>query len=260
MHEGLPPIPGTPQEDYDFFLAHADEVAADLRSHRAACAAAMERFRAKPRIRVLDFGCGPGAFSVRFLQQLGCAPARLELTLLDPHRERLANAAQAVAPFTMHPLQAVPHLPTTPLPPFDLILANQSFYYVQNLAEVLPQLVQVLAPDGILLATIGSTDTWLLQLWRSCYEALGLPFPHHTAANVDVILADLDIQATVHPVPYHLRMPDSAANRARILRLLMGRRYEQLPPGLLEQFSPFASAGHIDVPIAHRHYAMQRRP
>jgi hypothetical protein len=49
----------------------------------------------------------------------------------------------------------LPTIPGTPQEDFDFFLAHADE-------------VAALTPDGILLATIGGTDTWLLQLWRSC--------------------------------------------------------------------------------------------
>jgi ubiquinone/menaquinone biosynthesis C-methylase UbiE len=68
-------------DDYDFFECHATEAEQDARAYLAAIADAVPR---EGPIRLLDFGCGAGTFTSRFLTMAGWPGERLRLTLVEP--------------------------------------------------------------------------------------------------------------------------------------------------------------------------------
>ena len=70
------------QDEYDFFTTHSTVSDADLDAY-------VERLRlfgppAGP-IRMLDFGCGPGSFTARFLERVGWRGDRLACYPPQPH-------------------------------------------------------------------------------------------------------------------------------------------------------------------------------
>src|SRR5262245_39681455 len=48
-------------------------------------------------LRMLDFGCGSGTFTARFLQQTGWPPKRLRLTLVEPVESARRQAVARLA-------------------------------------------------------------------------------------------------------------------------------------------------------------------
>lgn len=248
---------GPIRDDYAFFESHSDEADADLAQYRDPAAAAL-RARDGAPLRLLDFGCGPGGFSARFLAQLGCPPERLRLTLVEPEPGYRAAAVRALAPFTTHAIAAHGALPADARRGFDLIVANHCLYYVPRLGDTLPQLLDALAPGGALLAAFAGRENALLRMWDACFAMLGGPMTYHTAEDLDALVAGLGRSATGGRARYRLRFPDTAADRWRILRFLMAERAARLPAAAaLALFDPYAQAGVVDLPTEHRHFVVR---
>jgi hypothetical protein len=92
-------------------------------------------------IRMLDFGCGSGSFTVRFLQQAGWPPARLLLMLIEPVESARRQAIARLAGYTEHPVVEAAALPGGAVARFDIILANRatggrSFAYLALLMDL----------------------------------------------------------------------------------------------------------------------------
>ncbi|MFO0314575.1 MAG: hypothetical protein ACK539_15250, partial [Planctomycetota bacterium] len=86
---------------------------------------------------------------------------------------------------------------------------------------------------------------------------LGEPMPYHTAEDLDALLARLGRTASGGRAPFHLRFPDTAADRWRILRFLLAERAARLPAArALALFDAYARDGRIDMPIEHRHFVV----
>ncbi|MBM3961120.1 MAG: class I SAM-dependent methyltransferase [Planctomycetes bacterium] len=247
---------GPIRDDYAFFELHSDEAEADLAQYREP--AAVLRARGAEPLRLCDFGCGPGGFSTRFLRQLGCPPARLQLTLVEPQPLYRDAAAAALAPFTARPIAAHATLPDDAHAAIDLIVANHCLYYVTGFADVVPRLLRSLAPGGALLAAFAGRENALLRMWDACFALLGEPMPYHTAEDLDALLSRSGRTATGGRAQFHLRFPDSTADRWRILRFLLAERAARLPAAAaLALFDPYARAGHIDMPTEHRHFEVR---
>src|SRR5262245_55459753 len=88
-------------DDYAFFEEHATEAKEDARAYVA---------RLGPMapvagiLRMLDFGCGSGAFTARFLEQAGWPPGRLRLTLVEPVEAARRQAVARLGRFTESPI------------------------------------------------------------------------------------------------------------------------------------------------------------
>src|SRR5262249_31112409 len=87
-------------DDYAFFETHATEAEEDSVAY-------VERLQgivpAAGPIRVLDFGCGSGKFTARFIQRASWPPDRLRLTLVEPVEEARSQAVAALTGYTAHP-------------------------------------------------------------------------------------------------------------------------------------------------------------
>ena len=83
------------QDEYNFFATHSTEPDADLDAYEER----LQSFDPPARpIRMLDFGCGPGSFTARFLERVGWRDTRLDLTLVEPssaYRQASRRAAHS---------------------------------------------------------------------------------------------------------------------------------------------------------------------
>jgi trans-aconitate 2-methyltransferase len=257
---------GPIRDDYAFFETHATEAAEDLAAYlpgfRDALARRLAAIDARgtesatsERCRVLDFGCGPGGFSTKFLDGLGCLPDRLTLTLVDPQPSYLDGATESIARYSTLPLRRSAVLPPDAAGTFDLILANHVLYYVPDLDETLPALVRSLAPGGLFQTAIAGRENPLIQFWIAAFAMLGRPVPYHMAENVADAFNRHGIRAATRSVPYSLVFPDSPENRTRILRFLLGEHFAELPEStLLCLFDPYATADTITIKTSSRHF------
>src|SRR5215475_2884278 len=87
-------------DDYAFFETHATEPENDARAYVENLAGLVPK---EGPICLLDFGCGSGNFTARFLQEAGWPPARLRLTLVEPVESARRQAVARLAHYTEHP-------------------------------------------------------------------------------------------------------------------------------------------------------------
>jgi SAM-dependent methyltransferase len=116
---------GAIADDYSFFEQRSTEAREDVRAYA-------EELRgwlpATGVVRMLDFGCGTGGFTARFLDELGWAPERVALTLVEPFDLVRRQAAERLASRSGTPIVASAALPAALAGSFDLILANHVLY------------------------------------------------------------------------------------------------------------------------------------
>jgi SAM-dependent methyltransferase len=240
------------QGDYDFFAAHATEASADLDAYA-------ERLRsfnppAGP-IRMLDFGCGPGSFTARFLDRAGWSRDRLDLALVEPSAAYRKQAVERLGTRTDRPIRAGDALPPGPSQAFDLILSNHVLYYVPELEAALERIIQALAPGGLFLTAIAGRDNALVDFWFRGFPLIGRPVPYHTAEDVEAALRGLGRAFERREVRYELSFPDLEDNRLKILRFLFGGHLADLPmPEVLALFEEHASGGRITMRTGHVQY------
>jgi SAM-dependent methyltransferase len=165
---------GSIRDDYAFFLQHSTEAEADLRAyapHLHGLAMADESYR------MLDFGCGDGGFTAKFLVQSRWLPERLWLAIVEPDATYRQQAIDRLQAFTPHPVQAWPALLPHVKACFELILANHVLYYVRDLKGTLSAILHALATPGLFLAAMAGRTNALAQFSRRCFDILGKPFP-----------------------------------------------------------------------------------
>jgi len=142
---------------------------------------------------------------------------------------------------------------------FDVVLANQVFYYVPNLDDLLSGLSHALASSGLFLAAIAGQSNTLIQFWNHCFALLGKPVPFHTAEAVVVALDHQRVSHRREDVQYQLSFPDSEENRLKILRFLLGSYFSDVPrQAMLDLFEPHMQAGQIWMQLVHEHLVIWR--
>ena len=233
------------QDEYEFFETRSTEAAADLDGYA-------ERLGAfdppEAPIRMLDFGCGPGSFTARFLDRLGWTGDRLDLALVEPSEAYRRRALDRLEARTTRPIRSWSELPPESVGEFDLILSNHVLYYVPELERTLGRIVRALAPNGLFLTAIAGRDNALVDFWFQGFPMIGRDVPHQTAEDVEAALARLGRPVDRREIDYDLCFPDSKENRLKILRFLFGAHLGDLPiDRLLAFFDPYATAGRIEI-------------
>jgi trans-aconitate 2-methyltransferase len=233
------------RDDYEFFAENSTEAAADLDAY----AGRLRSFDPPAgTVRMLDFGCGPGSFTARFLGRLGWVPDRLDLALVEPSAAYRRQAVERLGAMTGRPVRAWDALAPDSLGAFDLILSNHALYYVPELPATLERIVKALGPGGLFLAAVAGRDNALVDLWFRGFPLIGQPVPYHTAEDVEGALTGLGVAFERRDVGYELSFPDTEGNRLKILRFLFGEHLAGLPRDeLLGFFGRYASAGRVEV-------------
>jgi SAM-dependent methyltransferase len=241
--------------EYAFFEQHATEAQEDARAYQAHIATINP---ADGIVNFLDFGCGSGTFTARFLEHTGWPPERLRLTLVEPAESVRREAVVRLARFTASPLVASSALPIALDNRFDVALANHVFYYVPDLQGTLRQLIAAVAPTGILLIAIAARTNVLCEFSIAGFKLLGREMPYNTSEDIEIALRALNANYEKRQVPYKLSFPDSDENRMRIIRFLLANHLAQMPQQLLlERFDRFSHAGRIEIRTESDHYTLR---
>lgn len=244
-------------DDYAFFERHATEAENDARAYLTAIADAVPR---EGPIRMLDFGCGAGSFTARFLTMAGWPADRLQLKLVEPVESARREAAGTLARFSVSPIVDAPSLaPNEIANCFDVVIANHVLYYVPDLRQQLAQLSELLSPTGLFVTAIAGRANALIEFWTTAFKLLGREVPHYTSEDVAVALQSLGVHCENREVPYELSFPDTEENRLHIIRFLLADYLPQLPlQPLLEQFDRYQRAGKIEIHTSSDHYTIRK--
>ncbi|MBA4106496.1 MAG: class I SAM-dependent methyltransferase [Pirellula sp.] len=247
---------GAIADDYSFFERHATEAQEDVRAYAAELQGLLP---ATGVVRMLDFGCGTGGFTERFLDELRWPPERVALTLVEPVDAVRRQAIERLANRSETPIVESATLPAAGAGPFDLILANHVFYYVPNLRAELAKLVGSLAAGGVFVTAIAGRSNALIQIWIAAFRELGRDVPYNVAEDVERSLQELRADYAKRSVAYELAFEDSEANRMRILRFLLADYLPLLPQELLVGlFDQYACGGKIEIRTTSEHFVLRK--
>jgi SAM-dependent methyltransferase len=243
------------QNDYAFFETHATEAEADLDAY----AERLGSFEPPAgAIRMLDFGCGPGSFTARFLDRVGWRGDRVDLALVEPSSAFRQQAVERLTPLTTRPIRAWGELPAESAEGFDLILSNHVLYYVPELATTLDRVARSLTANGLFMTAISGRENTLVDFWFRAFPLIGRPVPYQTAEDVDIALSGLDRPLERRATRYDLVFPDTEDNRLKILRFLFGEHLATLPLAeLLSYFDPLATQGRIEIHTGNMQFYMR---
>lgn len=117
----------------------------------------------RPFAEVLELGCRDGGLTRALLDRTGVRG--VVACDLSPAMAAHARACTGVATLAADE-EALPFAPAA----FDLVIANLSLHWVNDLPGALIQLRRALRPEGLLLATLLGGDT-LVELRRAVMEA-----------------------------------------------------------------------------------------
>jgi trans-aconitate 2-methyltransferase len=242
-------------DDYAFFETHATEAENDSQAYLARLAGVVS---ATGTIRLLDFGCGSGKFTARFLEQAGWPRERLRLTLVEPVESARRQAVARLAACSDHPVVDSARLPGGTTSSFEIILANHVLYYVPELRSQLARLIAALSPAGVFTTAIASRTNALIEFWIVGFHLLGKEIPYNTSEDVEAGLQESGAAYQKQHVPYTLAFPDTEENRMRIIRFLLAEHLAQMPhQPLLDLFDRYAHAGQINIQTASDHFTIR---
>lgn len=246
---------GAIADDYSFFERHATEAREDVRAY-------VEEVRgllpAEGVVRMLDFGCGTGSFTARFLDEVGWAPDRVALTLVEPVDGVRRQAVARLMGRTAGPLVDAKALPAGDVGKFDLILANHVFYYVTNLRGELAKLIASLLASGVFVTAIAGQTNSLIEFWTAAFRYLGREVPYNVAEDLEAALQEIGARYAKRSVEYELAFDDTEENRLQILRFLLADYLPLLPRELLlGLFDRYSRAGRIEIRTASEHFVVR---
>lgn len=232
--------------DYEFFLASSSETSAQI----TALAPHMRWLAGRAERRMLDFGCGTGAFAEALLRAAPPERPKPRLRLVEPVAPHRAEARARLTPLA----ELAPEGDLGD-ERFDLILANHSLYYVQDPTAALTDLARRLAPGGRLILALLGRDNALAEIWRDGYAAAGAAFPFFLADDAIATLGAGALRA--EPVSYRIAFADSAEARWRIARFLFGAEAEaRFGPELIALFDRRRRGAEIVIKTRYDHLVL----
>jgi SAM-dependent methyltransferase len=242
-------------DDYAFFETQSTEPEEDSRAYVEQLGPIVPKEGA---IRILDFGCGSGTFTARFLQQAGWPAARLRLTLVEPVESARRQAVARLARFSQPPIVDSAALRADAAGSFDVVLANHCLYYVPQLEVHLAALIAGLSTAGVFVTAIAPRSNALIEFWTRGFGLLAREIPYNLSEDIASSLERLGIAFERRQVPYELVFPDTEDNRMRIIRFLLAEHLAMMPRRpLLDLFDQHAESGSIKIRTACDHYTIR---
>lgn len=260
---------GAIADDYVFFETHSTEAAADAAAYVEHLAVAGIGRAGQGRseqgrcmhgrdVRMLDFGCGSGTFTVRLLELLEWPAEELELSLVEPAEVVRRLAVERLGQFTRQPIVEGAAIEVGVGGKFDFVMSNHALYYVPELETHVRRLVETVAPGGVFATAIAGRDNALVELWLVGFESLGREIPYHTAEDVEATLVALGVPFEKRRVPYGMDFADTEENRMKMLRFLLADHLADLPrEKLLAVFDKHSRGGRIQFETASEHFVVR---
>ena len=182
-----------PYTDYLVYLQHTDEkrVATNILYHFLQQA----NHYNTSAIRLLDVGCGNGEVVANFITSFGQS-TQFEVTLLEPNGQLLVLAQEKLKQTHAHVLASMPTKieAATKIERdqhgFDLILALNLLYYVEDKAAILSALYDALVPGGYLCVSLqmSTSDIFAVRsVFRKYYR-----LPDETRFTIEKLLKILE--------------------------------------------------------------------
>ena len=245
-------------DDYCFFQAYSDEAVGDREKH-ALCIA--PRLCNQDNPTLLDFGCGDGSFTGPLLRQIGTVARQCNLTLFDPNKDYRDTARPALAALLGRDVAVCDTYPQALAGRYDVILANHSFYYVEDLEQTVADLRSSLKETGVLLVSMAGKSNALERYTIEAFARLGKASPYWIADDLFTILQTRRIASRWSKVHYTLRFPDHPANRLHLAHFLIGEAFFDLPRDwCLAPFDRFSDGAYVTMTLEHDHIVVGQLP
>ena len=242
---------GRIRNDYEFFLSHSTETAAQLKALKPQMTWLAER---GVPARILDFGCGTGLFTEGLLKSSPPEARDLKIWLVEPVAEHLAEAAVRLSTLAGDVIPSGADLEDVDQQHFDLILANHSLYYVPDPDQAIVSLAGLMGPGYRLVAALLDRENAMAKIWQAGFAAMRKPFPFALAEDIERLLLAQGLEVAPERVSYSISFRDGAETRLRILRFLFAAHLDGLPRDeALSLFDAHAHDGRIEIETSYPH-------
>lgn len=205
--------------DYEFFCAHSNEKKANL---EILSRFIKERSWGK-KVRILDFGCGPGDFLFDLVELSMDSKQALEINLVEPSSVYRKKAKKVFLKRRNVEINDWKEFDSTRKGRYDLIIANHVLYYVKDKAKLLESFSRAAHSETLILVTLSGARNGLNALTRYANELAGIELPYRTFEEFEGYLRSEKINHDQHPMNAELRFVDTAENRAKIVRFVLGQ-------------------------------------
>ena len=236
---------------YNFFRNHSSEAKQDV----IAYARAVHFWGRLGHIqRILDFGCGDGIFGTEMLKMANASAQNLELTLVDVAKQSRKKARELYSKLKVKEVSDYSMIEDEQLEQHDLIFANHSLYFADDLAKDLNQLLDQLSPRGLFLATLAGTNNFLVQIWKEAFHSIAKQIPFYVAEDFEHLVAGrTGLSYSKTPINYIIKFPDTKENRLQLPRFLLSDYMKYISEKLLlSLFDPYSNGK--EVLIFNQHY------
>jgi ubiquinone/menaquinone biosynthesis C-methylase UbiE len=234
------------EKDYRFFEQCVDEIDRTLEIWQPILSGISSTGQ---KVRILDFGCGTGTFTLRALREWAIAPDQVSLFLLDPaesHVQQALGALKREGYSDSTVISAVSNLPDDSI---DIIWSHHVFYYVPDIEGVLRDLKRCLSRDGMMLCAISGEKSGAGNLQEEALATGGLDSPYRTGVEVCQHFQRQFPYCDAQPYHIRIQMKDLLENRESIMRFLVGEFRDLVDwEGCLALFDPFSDGETIHVP------------
>jgi SAM-dependent methyltransferase len=208
--------------------------------------AALERVDLKPGQRVLDVGCGVGAF-LSLVADRGARPYGLDASdaLIELARERLPQADLRVGE-----MEALPHEEDT----FDLVTGFNSFFFANDIVAAVREAGRVAKPSApVVIQVWGPHERNDLEAMKEIARPFFPPRPGDAPAEPDYskpgVLENIATQAGLAPeqafaTTWSFEFPDQETMTRALtapagLALLIGDREQEFKRALIEGLASY---------------------
>jgi SAM-dependent methyltransferase len=240
------------ETDHLFFMRSATEAQADREAHLLELRQSFPELR---RLDWLDIGCSQGEFTSSLCQEWNWPSSHLSLGLLEPVETHRRVAIEVLSRFTQLPPREVLDLSMEKHASFDVVLANHSCYYVEQVEQTIKELSRLLRPEGLGIIAIAGANNFLIELWKTGFESMGQSVPYWIAEDCQIAFEKLDISFREKKVSYEINFADSQENRDRILRFLFGEYWSRLNrEPLRASFSEYRHGDEVQIKTDCHHF------
>jgi trans-aconitate 2-methyltransferase len=193
--------------------------------------------RVRPRLRVVDLGCGTGELTRRLADAL----PESEVTGIDSSTEMLARAAAQARPGLFFVQRSIEELDGE----FDLIFSNAAIHWVEDHERLVPRLLSLVARGGQLALQLPSNHdhfahTVILEVARELAEALGGWTRSSPVLGIsryaELLHASGGRDMTIFEKVYCHELPDADAVAEWTRGTTLVPYLERLSPSLREEF------------------------
>lgn len=242
MESGFDPIAA----EYAFFEEHSSEAQETI---KVLAPYLNNYFSTTSEIRLLDVGAGTGTFTAKLLESLDLRNKEFHITLVEPGVKSRQLAVARLQKYSSKKIEQYDVLQRVPEMNFNLILANHSLYFVDDLKATLTDLLKRVRTGGLMAAAMAGKNNPLIDIWELGYSLDGSAMPYSISNDLQELLKDSTCKFEKVVVDYLIEFQDTSNGRQSILRFLLKEEIvTRSESRLIEFFDTYKLQGSIVMP------------